>query len=115
LPPASVIVQRRPSDVQHPDWRAYASCRGLDPSLFFHGRLDQMRQAQRVCARCPVAEICLWTALLLEDPLYRHGVFGGLLPGQRHQLAELCDRRQAVELLESELAWFASTRRVAAS
>jgi Transcription factor WhiB len=95
-------------------WRADASCRGLDPDLF-HGRLDQMRQAQRVCARCPVAEICLWTALLLEDPLYRNGVFGGLLPGQRRQLAELCDSRQAAELLEPELAWFANGSRLAAS
>jgi hypothetical protein len=96
------------------EWRQASACRGLGPE-FFHGRLDQMRQAQQVCARCPVAEICLWTTLLLEDPLYRHGVYGGLLPGQRAQLAQLCHSRQTAELLQSELAWFAHGGGVAAA
>jgi hypothetical protein len=64
-----------------------------------------MRQAQHVCARCPVAEVCLWTALVHDDPLYRYGVFGGLLPHQRRQLAALCPPRRAPELMEVELAW----------
>jgi len=66
-----------------------------------------MRQAQRVCCCCPVAELCLWSALVLEDPLYRFGVFGGLLPHQRHQLAALCPPSRASELLGLELAWWA--------
>jgi Transcription factor WhiB len=65
-----------------------------------------MRWAQHVCARCPVAELCLWSALVVEDPVYRYGVYGGLLPHQRHQLAALCQPRRAAELLELELAWW---------
>jgi hypothetical protein len=67
-----------------------------------------MRQAQRVCCRCPVAEACLWTALAAEDPAHRAGVWGGLLPSQRHQLAALCPPERAAELLELELAWWAA-------
>jgi hypothetical protein len=66
-----------------------------------------MRQAQRVCARCPVAELCLWSALASEDSVYRFGVFGGLLPRQRHQLADFCSPARAGRLLDLELAWWA--------
>jgi len=59
-----------------------------------------MYRAQHVCARCPVAELCLWSALVVEDPLYRFGVYGGLLPQQRHQLAALFPSDHAAELLE---------------
>jgi hypothetical protein len=65
-----------------------------------------MRRAQHVCAGCPVAELCLWSALVHDDPAYRYGVFGGLLPHQRSQLAALCQPRRAAELLELELAWW---------
>jgi len=66
-----------------------------------------MRQAQNVCARCPVAELCLWSALIVEDPVYRYGVFGGLLPHQRHQLAALCPPARAAELFDVEMAFWA--------
>jgi len=73
-----------------------------------------MHQAQRVCARCPVAELCLWTCLVDEDPSHRFGVWGGLLPGQRDQLAVMCGHAQAVELLRLEEAWWAAARRATA-
>jgi len=67
-----------------------------------------MRQAQHICARCPVAEICLWTAMATEDPVYRYGVYGGLLPTQRHELARVYPPQRAVETLAVEAAWWAS-------
>ena len=66
-----------------------------------------MRQAQQICASCPTAELCLWTALVQEDPVYRYGVFGGLLPHQRQQLAVVCPPAHAAELLGLEVAWWA--------
>jgi WhiB family transcriptional regulator, redox-sensing transcriptional regulator len=49
-----------------------------------------------VCNRCPVRLQCLQWAMDLElredgDPLghhSRHGIYGGLTPGQRHRLAK---------------------------
>jgi hypothetical protein len=70
-----------------PYWWRFAACRGSDPGLF-HSTPAGHRQAQAVCRRCPVAEICLWSAMVDEAPTpYRYGVWGGLLPSQRHALA----------------------------
>ena len=71
-----------------PDWQRVAACRGSDPSLF-HGTPTGHHRAQLVCRRCPVAEICLWSAMVDEAPTpYRYGVWGGTRPRQRHELAE---------------------------
>jgi len=111
MTPASATIPARPNAPLHPHnpqpWRHSAACRGLNPALFF-GSIHQMRRAQAVCAGCPVAEVCLWTAMATEDELYRHGCFGGLLPEQRHQLAALCSPQRAAELLALETAWWAS-------
>ncbi len=70
-----------------PDWEASAACRGSDPGLF-HGTPAGHRRAQLVCRRCPVAAICLWSAMVAEAPTpYRYGVWGGLTGPQRHELA----------------------------
>ncbi len=70
-----------------PEWQGSAACRGSDPTLF-HGTAYAHRRAQLLCRRCPVAEICLWSAMVDEAPTpYRYGVWGGLTAPQRHRLA----------------------------
>jgi Transcription factor WhiB len=72
-------------------WRSAAACRGLDPDLF-HGTIAEQRRAARLCRSCPVAEACLWAAMLEEHGLpdrYRFGVRGGLLACTRSRLAGL--------------------------
>jgi hypothetical protein len=69
-----------------PEWWRFAACRGSDPGLF-HGTPAAHRQAQLLCRRCPVAEICLWSAMVAEAPTpYRYGVWGALTGPQRHRL-----------------------------
>ena len=73
-----------------PEWQRSAACRGSDLALF-HGTPTAHRRAQLLCRLCPVAEICLGSAMVAEAPTpYRYGVWGGLTPAQRHRLdAEL--------------------------
>jgi hypothetical protein len=109
---ATVMLPARPLASLHlrdffNDWQVLAACRGIDPALF-HGSIHDMRQAQHVCAGYPVAEICLWTAMAYEDPVHRCGVWGGLLPVQRHRLAAVCLPDRAGERLVLELAWWAA-------
>ncbi|MFF7795600.1 WhiB family transcriptional regulator [Streptomyces sp. NPDC007991] len=71
------------------DWRDYASCREVDPELFFpvgNGIViaQQTEQAKKVCGGCPVRTSCLEWAL---DTDQRLGVWGGLSEDERHQLA----------------------------
>jgi WhiB family redox-sensing transcriptional regulator len=69
------------------DWRDRAACTGEDPELFFPPGasntalyLAQAARAKRVCAACPVREICGEWAVRegIDD-----GIFGGLDPAQR--------------------------------
>jgi WhiB family redox-sensing transcriptional regulator len=67
------------------DWRDDATCRTVDPELFFpSGRGGQVtameQQAKKVCAVCPVREECLDAALEAGDYT---GVWGGLSEAER--------------------------------
>jgi len=66
------------------DWRTIAACRGLDPDLFFPARGDSftVRNAQAVCATCPVAEQCLEFAIEVGET---EGIWGGLSGRQLRQ------------------------------
>jgi WhiB family redox-sensing transcriptional regulator len=66
------------------DWRTLAACRGLDPDLFFPERGDSFtaRNAQAVCATCPVAEQCLEFAIEVGET---EGIWGGLSGRQLRQ------------------------------
>jgi len=74
------------------DWRHQAACRGEDPELFFpKAHTDrwapQIQQAKTICARCPVAETCLTTALADEGGAHeRYGIRGGLTGPERYSL-----------------------------
>lgn len=41
-----------------PDWHADAACRGVDPGLFEAARGGSSAPAKRICATCPVRELC---------------------------------------------------------
>ncbi len=70
-----------------PEWWRSAACRGSDPALF-HSTPAAHRQAQLICRRCPVAEICLWSAMVDEAPTpYRYGVWGATTPADRARIA----------------------------
>jgi len=67
------------------DWRDDATCRTVDPELFFpsgHGSqvTEMEEQAKKVCAVCPVREECLDAALEAGDYT---GVRGGLTAKER--------------------------------
>jgi WhiB family redox-sensing transcriptional regulator len=75
-------------DADAPDerWRARASCRGLDPVLFFpeDDEGPGAERAQEVCATCPVREQCLQSALANKEG---YGIWGGTTPRERRRLA----------------------------
>mgnify|MGYP001581755185 CR=1 FL=1 len=71
------------------DWRISAECRTVDPELFFPvGKsgpaLADRGEAFDLCARCPVASLCLTDALEVIHP--SDGIFGGydLAPERVH-------------------------------
>lgn len=64
------------------NWRDDAACLGLDTSLFFPERGDNIavREAKATCERCPVSDPCL-----LEHVWEREGIFGGSTPDDRRR------------------------------
>lgn len=67
------------------------ACRTLDPDTWFEGTpgYDEYT-ALHACYRCPLITPCLRVAMAAEHTAAasgRHGIFGGLLPAQRAQLA----------------------------
>ncbi|MHB2024361.1 MAG: WhiB family transcriptional regulator [Mycobacteriales bacterium] len=64
-------------------WQEQAACNGMDVELFYPVTSDltpSTRQALRICAGCPVREICLAEARSRGE---RYGIWGGMLPEQR--------------------------------
>lgn len=73
-------------NIEH--WTDLAACRGVDPELFFPvsvtgPALDQVTEAKKVCAGCPVVADCLAWALRAGEPV---GVWGGTTPEERRYL-----------------------------
>ena len=71
------------------DWAIKAACRDAPTELFFAEKGDSYRAAVAVCDACPVQAECLEYALAVERGIERetYGVWGGLTPRQRVQLA----------------------------
>ena len=63
-------------------WQSHASCRGLDPELFFPAE-DEPAPVKAICEACPVRFSCLAFAL---DRGERYGIWGGLTPTERKSL-----------------------------
>lgn len=77
-------------------WEDHALCRGLGPDRFFPAgdvgtaAKNVYDRAIAICSVCPVMQACLEFALRAEGTAgrkERSGVFGGLTPAQRHELA----------------------------
>ena len=82
-------------EAQGQQWRLAAACHSADPDLFFPvsstGRsLDQVTQAKRICAGCPVQPECLAFALRTRQA---HGVWGGLSEQERYLIGSVLDER----------------------
>lgn len=65
------------------EWRPFAACRGLDPTLFFADHNDN--QAIHICHQCPVMAPCRYWALEYPDD-QQHGTAGGLSATQRRNI-----------------------------
>ena len=83
-------------DDQATGWQRRASCRGEDSVFFFAPayfekrgeKLAREAVAKRICATCPVIDLCLDHALVTRE---MHGVWGGLNETERRAILK---RRQ---------------------
>ncbi len=72
-------------------WQRRAACRGEDSVFYFAPayfekrgeKLAREAVAKRICATCPVMELCLDYALATREP---HGVWGGLNETERRAI-----------------------------
>ncbi|HIW98519.1 MAG TPA: WhiB family transcriptional regulator [Candidatus Nesterenkonia stercoripullorum] len=71
-------------------WLESARCvrERIDTEFFFATTPAIIEGVQRVCAQCPVAQRCLALAMSAERHYARYGIFGGLTPQQRRELAK---------------------------
>ena len=68
---------------------------------------DRRTEARALCARCPVATICLWSTMAAEadDPYpWRYGLAGGVGAAQRRRLAGAMSRADVDSRLVEALA-----------
>jgi len=74
------------------DWQQEGLCRGMSSEQFFvedhqHAqprRASRTREAKALCARCPVAQMCLIHALAIPET---YGIWGGTTAAERTHLA----------------------------
>ena len=65
-------------------WMAAGKCRDFPPDMFFPSDGLGVEMARRVCADCPVRDVCLEYAL---DHHIEHGVWGGASERARRRMA----------------------------
>jgi WhiB family redox-sensing transcriptional regulator len=71
-------------------WAEHAACRGLPGDLMVPADQATVEEAKKVCARCPVTDLCLEHALATNE---QHGVWGG--KSERERVAIRRERRAA--------------------
>jgi WhiB family transcriptional regulator, redox-sensing transcriptional regulator len=76
---------------QAQEWRSQASCKGIDPDLFFPDRGAATGPAKAVCAGCAVRADCLEYALEASE---RFGIWGGMSERERRGLRRARRRMQ---------------------
>jgi len=73
----------------NPELTEKAACKGLDVELFYPDKdiftIEEERLFARMCAECPVMEMCLEWGLVHE----KSGVWGGTTPFRRAQARRL--------------------------
>ena len=65
------------------EWIEQASCRGVDPELFFPARGGSTKEARAVCKGCVVRDKCLNHSLVQGE---RFGIWGGTTEKERRRL-----------------------------
>jgi len=80
----ALIIGGDDPDTPDRDWMIDAACNGADPMLWYAELGGDTIQAKQVCATCPVRERCLDHAI---DTHEVHGVWGGLAPKERRNVA----------------------------
>jgi WhiB family redox-sensing transcriptional regulator len=75
-----------------PEWHKLASCRDVEPEIFFPERGDSTKAARQVCARCPVARQCLEHAVSFPE---HSGVWGATVEPERQKIRAQRKRRAA--------------------
>lgn len=70
--------------LRRPAWHERAACRGMGTRMFFPPPGNTPSRPRQICARCEVREQCLAEA---EASGTEYGIWGGLLPGERRQMA----------------------------
>lgn len=94
------LTQSRTFKFNTEDWREKASCRSVDPDLFFPVgttglALDQIEQAKAVCRACPSVDPCLEFALSTNQ---ESGVWGATSEEERRKLRRQWAARQRQRL-----------------
>lgn len=72
-------------------WRSRAACVGIPDDVFFpEGHRHSPADARRICGPCPVRAACLEETMRVENTSIRGrwGIYGGLTPTERAQLAK---------------------------
>jgi WhiB family redox-sensing transcriptional regulator len=90
------LTWSRTFDWDSEDWRDKASCRSVDPDLFFPVgttglALDQIESAKAVCRSCEAMTACLEFALVTNQ---ESGVWGGTSEEERRALRKAYVARQ---------------------
>jgi WhiB family redox-sensing transcriptional regulator len=86
-----VIAGRRPAGdiavgLRNNNWMNLAKCKTMEPEQFFPHDAEGVREAQRICAVCPVKLACLAYAL---DNRLNDGVWGGASEQERRWCHEV--------------------------
>ena len=78
--------------MQDTSWMAEGKCREQTPEMFFPSNGVGVEIAKRVCAVCPVRELCLEYALFHN---IEHGVWGGASERARRRMVR---QRRSLQL-----------------
>lgn len=86
-------------------WAELAKCAGANTDLFFS---RYPKKAKEFCSRCPVAEICLWSAVVEKQET---GVAGGLTTAERREISKGVPRNEAYFRFVNEVSFFDKNNR----
>jgi hypothetical protein len=65
-------------------WHDAAACQYTDPEVFFPEKGGSVRPAKKICAGCPVKDLCLEWALANDE---RFGIYGAKSERERRAIA----------------------------